>query len=77
MERSRAVGIAGAVAVAWFLVATSAYAEAPADGLLRVGHLSPTTPAVDVYVFAEGGGADDATGSARRSIRRGDALRVA
>jgi Domain of unknown function (DUF4397) len=52
----RPAGMAGAVAVAlaWFLAAAPAYAQPPADGLLRVGHLSPTTPAVDVYVFAEG-----------------------
>jgi hypothetical protein len=56
MEQRRIVGIVGVLtlALAWFLAATPAYAQAPAVGLLRVGHLSPTTPAVDVYVSAEG-----------------------
>ena len=46
--------VAGIVALVWFLAVSPAYAQTPATGLLRVGHLSPTTPAVDVYVTADG-----------------------
>jgi hypothetical protein len=45
--------IVGATAVA-LVAGTSPALAAPADGYVRLAHLSPDTPAVDVYLYSQG-----------------------
>ena len=45
---------AGALSLGLLSVATPATSAAPATGWLRLAHLSPNTPAVDVYLYSLG-----------------------
>jgi hypothetical protein len=55
----RAGGLVGLLMLgtASLLVAVPAHAQTPEVGQVRLGHLSPTTPAVDVYLTAPGAAA--------------------
>lgn len=56
-SRRRRLGSVAAAMVAFAAVALSASpAAAAGDGYVRLAHLSPDTPAVDVYLKAESGG---------------------
>lgn len=52
----RASGLAGLLllGLAGLLVGAPAWAQTPETGQVRLGHLSPTTPAVDVYLTPPG-----------------------
>src|SRR5450631_1704447 len=50
----RNVLAAGALSVGLLSVAAPATSAAPATGWLRLAHLSPNTPAVDVYLYSFG-----------------------
>jgi len=54
-------GAAAALAVLATIVLTASPATAAGDGYVRLAHLSPDTPAVDVYLKSESGAVKDQT----------------
>src|SRR5215469_8486025 len=51
---ARAVGLIASVACGLWLLAGGAAAASDGTGWLRLAHLSPNTPAVDVYLYSFG-----------------------